>query len=215
MAVLGVLSLIGMVMPLRLARVANRPSLVSLAYFAALGVGFLALELVLIQRFVLFLGYPTYALSVVLAVLLASSGVGSLLSARVVDTHRGTRLASILASSLILVAAVGLGPALGRMMALPLGVRIALSTVILCPIGVVLGTAMPLGLRRFAAHYPESVAYAWGVNGVASVFTSVLGTFVALHFGFVAATAMSAAAYFAAFLLSLTSDVRSERSQTG
>src|SRR5262249_40542364 len=146
---------------------------------------------------------------VVLSVLLTSSGIGSLLSSRVADPDRGARIATIVASVLIALAAVGLGPALGRMMALPLGVRILMATVVLCPFGVVLGMAMPFGLRRFAARHPESVAYAWGVNGVASVFTSVLGTFVALHFGFVAATAMSGAAYLAAFLLSLPTDVRS------
>jgi hypothetical protein len=209
LAVLGVLSLAGMVLPLRLSRGQSTPSLTSLAYFAAIGVGFLALELVLIQRFVLFLGYPTYALSVVLSVLLVSSGAGSLVSARVKDTDGALRAALLAAAALIFVSAIGLGPTLARVMAMPLAVRIVLSMLVLCPIGVLLGMAMPLGLRRFAARYPEGVAYAWGVNGVASVFTSVFGTFVALHFGFIAATVVAAVSYLAAFLLTLTSEVRS------
>jgi hypothetical protein len=204
LAILGVLSLAGMVIPLRFSRGAAKPALSSLAYFAAIGVGFLALELVLVQRFVLFLGYPTYALSVVLSVLLVSSGVGSLLSARSENVDRSLRASLVAAFLLVAIAAVALGPVLGRLMALSLGTRIAVSMLVLCPLGVVLGMAMPLGLRRFASRHPEGVAYAWGVNGVASVFTSVFGTFVALHFGFVAATAVAALAYLAAFLLALT-----------
>jgi hypothetical protein len=209
LVVLGTLSVAGMVLPLRLSRGGRAPSASSLAYFAAIGVGFLALELVLIQRFVLFLGYPTYALSVVLSVLLLSSGAGSLVSARIKDIDRGLRTTLLTAAALIFASAVGLGPMLGRMMALPLAARIVLSMLVLCPVGVLLGMAMPLGLRRFAARHPESVAYAWGVNGVASVFTSVFGTFVALHFGFVAATAVAAVSYIAAFLLTRINEVRS------
>ena len=62
------------------------------------------------------------------------------------------------------------------------GLRVVLSTLILCPLGIALGMAMPLGLRRFAARHPESVAYAWGVNGVASSPWSSLTT-NALHTG--------------------------------
>jgi hypothetical protein len=209
LAVLGTLSLAGMVLPLGRSRGGKRPSPGSLAYFAAIGVGFLALELVLIQRFVLFLGYPTYALSVVLSVLLLSSGIGSLLSARVENTDKRLRAALLAASILISISAIALGPMLGRLMALPLAARVVLSMVVLCPLGTLLGMAMPLGLRRFAASYPESVAFAWGVNGVASVFTSVFGTFVALHFGFIAATMVAAVSYLAAFLLTLLGEVRS------
>lgn len=199
LAILGVLSLAGMVLPLRLVKARAVPPLRALVYFAAIGVGFLALELVLVQRLVLFLGYPTYALSVVLSVLLVSSGVGSLWSARVSDLHRALPHALLLATALIFACAFGLGPSLARLMGLPLAARIAFATAVLCPIGLVLGTAMPLGLRRFTASYPESIPYAWGVNGVASVFTSVFATFVALHFGFVATSALAGAAYFVAF----------------
>lgn len=203
LAILGALSFAGMVLPLRLAKSGAVPPLRSLAYFAAIGVGFLALELVLIQRFVLFLGYPTYALSVVLCVLLVSSGIGSVLSERARDVDRALSVALALATASIAVAAVALGPLLAGAMSLPFAIRVALAMIVLCPIGIVLGTAMPLGLHRFASRYPDGVPYAWGMNGVASVFASVFGTFVALHFGFVAASFVSASAYLVAFLLSL------------
>ena len=65
-----------------------RPPARALAFFAAIGLGFLLLEIVLIQRFVLFLGFPTYALSVVLFALLVFTGLGSYASARWSDPRR-------------------------------------------------------------------------------------------------------------------------------
>jgi hypothetical protein len=83
LGILAVLCAIGFVLPLAVARgVASRPRAGALSFFAFIGFGFLLLEVVLIQRFVLFLGFPTYALSVVLFALLVFTGVGALLSAR-------------------------------------------------------------------------------------------------------------------------------------
>ena len=67
---------------LPLAFVPGRPPLASMIFFAAIGVGFLLFEIALIQRFTLFLGFPTYALSVVLFALLVFTGLGSLASSR-------------------------------------------------------------------------------------------------------------------------------------
>ena len=71
----------------------------------------------------------------------------------------------------------------------------ALTILILAPIGICLGMPMPLGLSRFAALYPRSVAYAWGVNGIASVLASVLGVVVAINVGYAAATLVAAGCY--------------------
>ena len=119
------------------------------------------------------------------------------------DADRSLRVVLLAAAALVAASAFGLGPVLAKMMGLSLPTRIVLSMLALCPIGIVLGMPMPLGLRRFSARYPDSVAYAWGANGVASVFTSVFGTFVALHFGFVTATGVAAVAYIAALLTSI------------
>jgi hypothetical protein len=193
------LAVAAFVLPLALARTRGRPTVGSLLYFAAIGCGFLLLEVVLIQRFVLFLGFPTYALSVVLFALLLFTGAGSLLSTR----HRGhPRRALIVAlgaaCALIAAGSFGLQPLLRAMIELPFAGRVAVAIALLAPAGLALGMAMPLGLQRLAALHPGAVAWAWGINGIASVAASVLAVAVAIQFGFAVATLLALACYLAA-----------------
>jgi hypothetical protein len=193
------LALAAFVLPLALARRPGRPTVGSLLFFAAIGFGFLLLEVVLIQRFVLFLGFPTYALSVVLFALLLFTGAGAALSTRYADLGRAA-LAVALGAACILIAAAsfGLQPLLRELIELPFAARVATSVALLAPVGVALGMAMPLGLQRLAALHPAGVAWAWGINGIASVAASVLAVAVAILFGFAAATLLALACYLAA-----------------
>jgi hypothetical protein len=187
------------VLPLLLARRPGRPTVGSLLFFAAIGFGFLLLEVVLIQRFVLFLGFPTYALSVVLFALLLFTGAGAALSTRFAAPPR-TRLALALGAACVLIAAAafGLQPLLRGLIDLPFAARVAMSVALLAPAGVALGMAMPLGLLRLAALHPTGVAWAWGINGIASVAASVLAVAVAILFGFAVATLLALACYLGA-----------------
>jgi hypothetical protein len=201
LAVLGILLVLCAVayaLPLLLDRRAERPPAGALAYFAAIGIGFLVFEVVLIQRFVLFLGFPTYALSVVLFALLVFTGLGSLASERL--RARRTALVAALASVtvLIVVAAFALQPLLRALIDLPFAARVVIAVAMLAPAGLLMGTAMPIGLKRLAALHPAGVAWAWGINGVTSVLGSVLAIFVALNWGFTVATLVAAACYAAA-----------------
>jgi Spermine/spermidine synthase domain len=195
LGILAVLSAIAFVVPLGLARRERRPSPGALIYFAAIGVGFLVLEIVLIQRFVLFLGFPTYALSVVLFALLVFTGIGSQLSTRFRRARRALLTALSIAALLILGSAYALQPILRGLIELPFAARVAVAVTLLAPFGLVLGMAMPIGLRRFQGLYPESVPYAWGVNGVASVLASVLGVALAINFGFAITTVIAGLCY--------------------
>jgi hypothetical protein len=199
LAILVGLSLIGFLLPLWLARRRTaRPTVSSLSYFGALGFGFLILEIVLIQRFVLFLGFPTYSLSVVLFSLLIFTGVGSALSSRFEDARRPLLVALGAIVSVAVLAAVALQPLLRELIELAFPVRVGIAIALLAPLGTLLGMAMPIGLRRFNALHPEGVAYAWGVNGVASVVASVLGVALAVTFGFAVTTLVGAAFYLGA-----------------
>jgi hypothetical protein len=193
--ILAVLSLALMAAPLALAARAQRPTLGSLAYFAAIGLGFLTLEVALIQRFVLFLGFPTYALSVVLFALLLWTGTGSLLAGRARDCRRVLQAALTTACALIAASAFGLAPVLSALIDLPFSARVAATVVLLAPVGIVLGMAMPLGLARLAAGHPQGVAWAWGVNGIMSVLGSVLAITVAILAGFSVATLVALGCY--------------------
>jgi hypothetical protein len=169
------------------------------AYFAALGLGFMFLEVSLIQRLTLFLGYPTYSLSVTLFALLISSGIGSALSERMAGDHRRTlvRLLGVLAV-LVVFYLLAL-PALTRAgIGWPLPGRIALTVVVLAPLGLCLGMFMPIGLRTIADLTPysgEYVAWAWAVNGFCSVVASILSTVCSMAFGFNAVMVIAVGIY--------------------
>jgi hypothetical protein len=194
-AILTVLSLALVAAPLFLTAREQRPPLGSLAFFVAIGLGFLTFEIALIQRFVLFLGFPTYALSVVLFALLLWSGVGSLLAGRMRDARRALTISLAVSCVLIAASAFGLLPLLAALIDLPFSLRVALTVLLLGPAGIALGMAMPLGLGRLAELHPEGVAWAWGVNGVASVVASAGAITVAIAAGFPAATLVALACY--------------------
>ena len=160
----------------------------SLIYFSCLGLGFMLLEISLIQRLVLFLGFPTYSLTVTLASILIFTGVGALLSGRF--AHRGRRLLPVLAVAVTALTAFylfALPPLTSALLSWPLAGRVAVTFLVLAPLGITLGMFMPLGLGAVADLSPfhrEYVAWGWAVNGFASVTGAVLTTVLAMMFGF-------------------------------
>src|SRR3954453_10318894 len=199
LAILAVLSVAGFVLPLAVGRRAARPGAGALSFFAFIGLGFLLLEVVLIQRFVLFLGFPTYALSVVLLALLVFTGVGALLSGRGAPRRTLTiALAAVVA--ITAAAAFGLQPLLRALIDLPFAARVAVSVVLLAPAGVAMGMAMPIGLRRLVALAPAGVPWAWAVNGLTSVLASALAVTIAITAGFPVGTLVACACYVAALV---------------
>jgi len=165
-------------------------------YFAALGLGFIFLEISYIQRFILFLGYPTYSLTVILFSLLTFSGIGSYISGRL----------PLAPHNLIVAAFCLLAPvALGYMVLLPpifdhfLGasklVRIVISVILLFPLGLLLGVFFPTGIKIISADYKRFVPWAWGINGCASVIGTVLSIIIAMSHGFSTVTALAVIVY--------------------
>jgi hypothetical protein len=202
LAILAVLCAIGFVLPLAAVRGSGRPGAGALSFFAFIGLGFLLLEVVLIQRFVLFLGFPTYALSVVLFALLVFTGVGALVADRL--AARGPRrvLVGALAAATVLTAtaAFGLQPLLRALIDLPFAARVAVAVALLAPAGVAMGMAMPIGLRRLVDLHPGGVPWAWAVNGLTSVLASALAVAIAITAGFTWATLAACACYALALL---------------
>lgn len=166
------------------------------AYFGLLGLAFLLVEMPLVQRFILFLGHPAYALTAVLFAILLFSGVGSVLSPRM---PLRWALAALVVLALIYPPALDLLFSLA--LRLPLWGRLAVAVLALMPLGVVMGMPFPLGLARLRDFAPTTVPWAWGVNGAASVIASVLAALLALSFGFRVVLLIGAACYAGAFLL--------------
>ena len=162
---------------------AGRGSLV--ACFAALGVAFMFLEIAFIQKLMLFLHHPVYAVSVVLATFLLSAGLGSLYA----DRRRRHPVRRVLIAVLLLAAlsAIYLAalPALFRALAgWPAAGRVAVSVAILSPLAFLMGIPFPTCLQAVSDRTREMVAWAWGVNGAASVVGVTVATLVAVHAGF-------------------------------
>ena len=158
----------------------------SAVYFASLGFGFIFFEIVLIQRLTLFLGYPTYSLTVTLASILLFTGVGAFFSARL-EPRRIIPYLLVAIIALTLFFQFALPEITDALLGWPLAARIALVFVVLAPLGVCLGMFMPLGLGAVAhltEYSREYVAWGWAVNGFSSVIGSVLSTILAMIFGF-------------------------------
>ncbi len=169
----------------------------SLLYFAALGFGFIAVELALLQNLTLLVGHPIYSLSVLLFTLLAFGGIGSALSVRFPMWMACAAVAVI--GALEALALPRLVPAL---LWLPLWGRIVVAIVMIAPLGLAMGMPFPRGLRETGNGTLPAPPFYWGLNGIMSVIGSVTTVFVALTAGFQAAMLMGSACYLLAALAS-------------
>jgi hypothetical protein len=162
-------------------------------YFGAIGLGFLLVEIALLQRFILLLEQPAYSLAVVLFGILLFSGVGSALSGRV--PWRGGLAALVIA---ILLYPGLLAATSDALLGQGLAVRVLVALLLAAPLGLLMGIPFPRGLRALARTDPASLPLAWGVNGFTSVIGAVLAAMIALSFGFEAVFLAGALAYLAA-----------------
>lgn len=201
-----VVALVFVVGPLLLARrFAATPwnrRLVANAYFLCLGLGYLLVEIPLMQRFTLYLGHPVHALSVVLFSMLVFSGIGSLLADRLGLGGGRRPLAVIaLAVALLLVITWALPPLLHATIGLPLPARIALAVLVIAPVALLMGMPFPFGLSLLHRIDGSLVPWAWAVNGAASVAAPVLAMMLAISSGFSTAFLAGTLAYVGAGLL--------------
>ena len=167
-------------------------------YFAALGVGYILIEIGLMQRFILFLGHPVYSTSVVLFGLLTCSGLGSALSGRWLgegDPRRLQRWAIPGLGALTALYIFALPPLFEALLPLELTWRVAVSIGLLAPLGLLMGMPFPLGIRLVDRVNPALVAWAWGVNGFGSVIGSILAVMLAQSYGFAAVIGLAVAIY--------------------
>ena len=156
-----------------------------LSYFLAIGLGFMLFEISLMQRFVLFLGYPTYSLTVTLSSLLVSLGLGSFLSRRWLGRERWALPAAVVGLGLMtLFYRYGLPILQSPLLSVALPLRVAFTAAALTPLGLIMGAFFPLGIRSASAVHHDLVPWAWGINGCASVTGTVLAVVLAMTFGF-------------------------------
>jgi hypothetical protein len=173
------------------------PYAASIAYFASLGVGFIAVELSLLQHLTLLLGHPIFTLSILLFTLLAFGGLGSMASGRF-------RLGPVClgVAALAAVYALALPRVVPLLLPLPLGGRIAVAILVVAPLGFLMGMPFPRGLQLTGrGPFPQPPFY-WGLNGIFSVVGSMATMVAAVILGFTWAMLGGAAFYLVAALAS-------------
>ena len=217
----AVLSLVLILAPLRLYRASAAPAADRwrvAAYFLAIGLAFLFVEIASIQRFILFLGHPVYATAVVLCGFLVFAGLGGgfspLLTAWVAPGYAGAtvkawrgrprpRLCALDLSvgGIVVVALLHLfilPPLFRLLVALPDAPKIAIALLLIAPLAFCMGMPFPIALSRVSARAPKLVPWAWGINGCASVLSAVLATLLAMSVGFTGVVLIAITLYLAA-----------------
>jgi len=210
-----------LVIPLALRGRRTKQRVLPLLYFVAIGLGYILVEIAFIQRFVLFLGHPTYALTVVIFLLLLSSGAGSLVSRRWMSTTVQNWVPLTVITVAIFLYVLVLPAILVSLVGLSFTIKLLVSGMLLVPLGFAMGMPFPTGLRALAStpasEFPASasvqttalgtaceenaVEWAWAMNAASSVLGSVLAMVIAIHFGLTVTLACGAVAYLLALTL--------------
>jgi len=172
----------------------------SLMYFGLIGIAFLFVEIPLIQKFILFLGNPAYAMTTVLFTLLLFSGLGSQYSSRIpIRAGMGTLV------FIVLILPIFLPLLFNHTLGWSIGAKLLICYLALAPVGFLMGIPFPSGLRLISRgnHSHGWIAWSWAVNGAASVVASVLAALIALSWGFSWVFYLGAACYAVAWLTGL------------
>jgi spermidine synthase len=170
-------------------------------YFAALGLSFLFIEMMFIQRFTLFFGHPIYAISVVLASFLVFAGAGASFSARAETLMTRRFRVPALLSIAVAIACIGLiylaalGPLFDVLASLAAPFKAVAAALLIAPLAFLMGMPFPIGLARLSQRAPALVPWAWGVNGCASVLSPILAALLSLQWGFNAVVVLALALY--------------------
>lgn len=211
--VVTVLTLLFIMGPLILTtdRTALKGAAPAVVFFGCIGFGFMLVEISQMQRLIVFLGHPTYGLSVVLFTLLVASGIGSY-TTRHAETHE--RSSTTLRLLLLILALVVFGvltpSAMFTFQSSTTAVRIVVAVAILFPLGVFMGMAFPLGMKMAATTWPTLTPWFWGINGTTSVMASVLAVVIAMTFGISSSFWAGVACYVAAVLAYLFASLAKE-----
>jgi hypothetical protein len=185
--IVAMATLLSVYLPLRLLarRGLREPRARRLAgFFVAIGLGYMAIEIGLLQRFALLLGHPNYALCVVLAALLWATGVGSLTSAWLVRRLKGElRFVSYGVALLVLGFLLPVSPRVTSLAGLSFAARVAIVFAIVTPLGLLLGAFFPSAVDALKTSAPAFVPWAWGLNGIASVLEPVVAVAISMTWG--------------------------------
>jgi hypothetical protein len=171
----------------------------SLAYFAIIGLGFMFVQIPLLQRFSVYLGHPTYAFSIVLFCMILCAGLGSFASERL-DLGRPLFTRVPLAAGLLaLVEAALLQSVVAATVGRPFAARVTVVAMFIAPLAFLMGMCFPIGMRLLGRHSDRVTAWMWGVNGACGVMGSILAVMTSMWIGIDAGLAIAGVLYLGLF----------------
>ena len=189
------LALLFIILPLFRLRRSHRGKGGTLLYFGALGIGYMFVEIILIQRFVLYFGQPVYALSAVISTMLIASGAGSLTSGKLSAKPRSPATIGLLITLMLLFYTFFLTPILQWTIAWPLPLKIGISLLMIGIPSFFKGMMFPLGIRFLTGYDAGQTPWAWGINGSVSVISTSLAMLIAVESGFMAVMSVAVVCY--------------------
>ena len=152
-------------------------------YFFAIGMAFMFIEMAFIQKFILFLSHPLYAVAVVLCAFLVFAGVGSAFAKIFIKKFSYVSIIFFIIGCCVIY--IVLLPEIFKiLLGQPDVIKIVLSLIFIAPLAFFMGMPFPIGLSNLAVTSSQMVPWAWGVNGCSSVISSVLAILLAMNFGF-------------------------------
>jgi len=172
-----------------------------MVYFASLGLGFLFIEMALIERFTIFLNSATASFSIVLAGMLIFSGLGSWYSSRFINNAGKGILRAVLIISVSVIAYILLlFPMILSLSWLPFAVKAVVVLIVIAPVSFALGMPYPLGLSTMREHTGSLLPWAYAINGAFSVISTPLANIISISNGFTALFGISIFLYLLAFV---------------
>ena len=167
----------------------------ALAYFAIIGLGFMLIQIPMLQRFSIYLGHPTYTFSIVLFLMILAAGLGSFMSDRIGLTRGAPLRLPLGISALVLAETLLIQTAIDRTMGWQLPGRTAVVAAFIVPLAFALGMCFPIGMRLVGRHSDRITAWMWGVNGASGVIASILAVMGSMWLGINSSLFLAAALY--------------------
>ena len=183
------------IFPLLFIKWKGRGKVYTILHFSGIGIGFMFVEIIFIQQFILYFGNPVIAASAVLSGMLISSGIGSLMSSKLNINNRSLLTILSLVMLFIVLYAFILTPILRASISLPFIIKIIFSIFIISPVAFFMGMPFPIGLKYLDRHNNGLIPWAWGVNGCFSVISTVLATIIAVEVGYFWVMILAGVAY--------------------
>lgn len=166
-----------------------------LLYFSGIGIGYMSVEIVLIQRFILYFGNAIYSAAAVISSMLICSGIGSYFSSRINLKKNHLAANVIIIAVLLLLYTAFLTSVIRVTITFPLEAKYIFALAIIAPLSFLMGFPFPLGIRTLSAGNKEQIPWAWGINGSFSVISSTAAAIIAVELGFSWVMVIASAAY--------------------